>query len=153
MLRAPHRLTSRIRSFDWQPPIHWREQSEIRKLNLCKYYFVHRKTGHCKYMSRNTIAFWAMNLTQTSNSNPEIQVKWWTLCCLFSIYIWPWIWGCWSSAKFLFHVLFSPRTDPRVLFKREVTTLRWFLRNKSYRWIFLKLSLNVLYQALLRKMQ
>ena len=29
--------------------------------------------------------------------------------------------------------------------------LRWFLRNKSYRWIFLKLSLNVLYQALFRK--
>ena len=32
-------------------------------------------------------------------------------------------------------------------------TLRWFLRNKSYWWIFLKLSLNVLYQALFRKIQ
>ena len=32
-------------------------------------------------------------------------------------------------------------------------TLRWFLRNKSYRWIFFKLSLNVLYQGLFRKIQ
>ena len=31
--------------------------------------------------------------------------------------------------------------------------LRWFLRNKIYRWIFLKFSLNVLYQALFRKIQ
>ena len=29
--------------------------------------------------------------------------------------------------------------------------LKWFFRNKSYWWIFLKLSLNVLYQALFRK--
>ena len=34
---------------------------------------------------------------------------------------------------------------------RIMITLRWFLKNKSYRWIFLKLSLNVLYQALFPK--
>ena len=33
------------------------------------------------------------------------------------------------------------------------THSRWFLRNKSYRWIFLKLSLNDLFQALFRKTQ
>ena len=35
----------------------------------------------------------------------------------------------------------------------EKANLRWFLRNKIYRWIFLRLSLNVLYQALFRKIQ
>ena len=35
--------------------------------------------------------------------------------------------------------------------KQRCFLLRWFLRNKIYRWIFLKLSLNVLYQALFRK--
>ena len=37
--------------------------------------------------------------------------------------------------------------------KYEKPILRWFPRNKSYRWILLKLSLNVLYQVLFRKMQ
>ena len=35
----------------------------------------------------------------------------------------------------------------------EAPSLRWFLRKKRYRWNFLKLSLNVLYQALFRKIQ
>ena len=32
----------------------------IPTVNLCNYYSVHWKTGHCKYMSWKTIAFWAM---------------------------------------------------------------------------------------------
>ena len=32
------------------------------KANSMQYYSAHRKTEHCKYMSRKTIAFWAMIL-------------------------------------------------------------------------------------------
>ena len=34
-----------------------------------------------------------------------------------------------------------------------MTSLRWFLRNEICRWMFLKLSLNILYQVLFRKIQ
>ena len=39
----------------------------------------------------------------------------------------------------------------RRCFDDTPTNLRWFLRNKSYRWIFLKLSLNVLYKDCFEK--
>ena len=32
------------------------------KAKSMQYYSAHRKTEHCKYMSRKTIAFWAMHM-------------------------------------------------------------------------------------------
>ena len=44
------------------------------------------------------------------------------------------------------------RSAPRFKYRTSrARDLRWFLRKKSSRWIFLKLSLNVLHQALFRK--
>ena len=42
---------------------------------------------------------------------------------------------------------------PSKQLRKIVQRLRWFLRNKSYRWIFWKLSLNDLFQAPFRKIQ
>ena len=64
MFRAPHRFrhrfTSHIRGFDWQQPIHWREQSEIRKLNLCNIIPRIGKLSTASTCRERQIAFWAM---------------------------------------------------------------------------------------------
>ena len=79
--------------------------------------------------------------------------------CLFS---WKSIYFGQNNPKERFRTYISPRYTrnvgaktyvcPQTLFSYSIP-LKWFLRNKIYRWIFLKLSLNVLYQALFRKIQ
>ena len=46
----------------------------IPKAYLCNYYSTHWKTEHCKYVSRKTIAFWAM-VTHIASSKMFLQSK------------------------------------------------------------------------------
>ena len=44
-------------------------------LKSMQYYFAHRKTEHCKYMSRKTIAFWTMQTSSCIISSCQVMDK------------------------------------------------------------------------------